>query len=204
MALVLVPLLLACAPAQPTPAASMLVPGQRATVEPFPRTPPASAAPTAPVGSAGVPIARATFTSPFTPTPAPDVPSPALGLTRAAFEARNPPSAAGTIPFLGGRPLRVTYLDGRVASLEIDNPIDFETARAANRDFLLPTDAVYLRTERAPDDAVVDVFRSPSLATRFPSARWREPGGFAVVYHLGSTFPGGTWVTSYRVVLGEP
>lgn len=172
---ILMALVVACAPARPTPTAS---------------------------GS--VPIARATFTSPFTPTPAPDVPSPALGLTRAAWEARNPPTAAGTVPFLGGRPLRVTYLDGRVASLEIDNPIDFETARAANRDFLLPTDAVYLGTERAPDGVVVDVFRSPSLATRFPSARWREPGGFAVIYHLGSTFPGGTWVTSYQVVLGEP
>lgn len=118
-----------------------------------------------PIPPTGVPAARATFASPFTPTAGPDVASGGLGLRRADWERAHAFGQA-----------TVAYRDERVVAIEeprdrLGRSTDLEITRRRVVATLLPRDAAYVGSETRPD-AVVDRFTSATV------------GPFAVGYAL--------------------
>ena len=151
---------------------------------------PAAAPAPVPAAPAGVPTLE------YLPPPAPVAEpfySGGLGLTQEEWEQLHGLGSAdpsGFISYENGTYL-VGFQEGKVWHIERpwgpETPLTVEDARAESQN-LIPADRQYLQaySPEGRPDLVVDLYLSPSLASRFSGDWWTggEPGNFTVTYSV--------------------
>jgi hypothetical protein len=138
---------------------------------------------------------------------APAYPSGGLGLSRADWEVAHgqPTRTSVLLEYAGGR-LVVGTLEGNVMHIERvwtnREAVTLDVARNDSRAYL-PTDAALVQSVDRGDGRVVDVYSSPTLASRFGQSAWNggKAGTFLIQYRFRAASD--RMVTSAMFRLGD-